>query len=161
MSCTIPGHNGIWVVPYQVISSEILWPSQDSTGVITCMLHPPLGRVSRDPRIVLAWTHAWCTSACQSIPRSQYSTGVNTCILHPLVRVSQGPEIPWSLTWVARGVLGRGVCNWDQASWSAKSVLDSPLLKLLIAYFSMAQCQIGAGCSWSAAFHSSEVTLIS
>ena len=81
---------------------------------------------------------------------SQDSTGVNTCILHLLVRVSQGPEIPWSLTWVARGVLCWGVCNWDQVSWSAKSVLDCPLLKLLIAYFSMAWCQTGARHSWSA-----------
>ena len=53
-------------------------------------------------------------SAWQSIPRSQDSNGVNTCILHLLVRVSQGPKIPWPLTWVSRGVLCRVVCNWDQ-----------------------------------------------
>ena len=58
--CPVTPSNGIEIqrymsCPYQVISSEILRPSQDSIGGMnTCMLHPPLGRVSRDPSTVLA-----------------------------------------------------------------------------------------------------------
>ena len=81
MGCTIPGHKSqitltisgqYWRKHMHAAPSacQIIPRSQYSTGMNTCILHS-LVRVSQDPSTVLVWTHAWCTSACQSIPRSR------------------------------------------------------------------------------------------
>ena len=99
-------------------------------------------------------------SAWQSIPRSQDSTGMNTCMLHSLSEYPKAPRYPDHLHEL------QGVSCVEVFVTGIK-FLDLQKVSLIvsfwssIAYFSMAWCQLGAGCSWSAAFHSSEVTLIS
>ena len=54
----------------------------------------------------------------------------------------------------------RSICDHDQVLWSAKSVLDHSLLRLLIAWFPRVKGHIAAVHPWSMIFSSLEVTLI-